>query len=132
MEPAHCAMTNTHLLVASKDVVYLWRYSDSLAKDTADISGRLRAMTVADSLVAASSYTECIWGIDDQPPSEPRPVGGFVPPILVTAYPISCVALNSTHVVVVRASGIAQLFRLLPTGGVAAEGEVVLRPNPSR
>lgn len=73
---------------------------------------------------AEDTVVECIWGVDDQAPAEPRPISGFLPPILVTPYPITAVTLNATHLVVARASGIAQMFRLLPSGGVAAEGEV--------
>merc|ERR550514_1462111 len=33
-EASHCAMTNSHIIVASEDVVYLWSYRSSVSKQS--------------------------------------------------------------------------------------------------
>jgi len=110
IEPLHVAMTNTHVIVASEDVVYIWMYRSSVTKhsqgDLAAAAGILG--------VGSKRRVEMMFHIDESfaPGTGMHDKEGFVPPVAPAQDPIACVAATEQCFLVARESGVVQRYSL--------------------
>lgn len=106
IEPLHVAMTNTHVIVASEDVVYLWMYKNSVVKQS---QGELASVNLGNK-----RRTEMMFHIDESfaPGSGMHDKEGFVPPAGHAQDPIACVCATEHCFLVARESGVVQRYSL--------------------
>jgi WD repeat-containing protein 35 len=110
IEPLHVAMTNTHVIVASEDVVYIWMYRNSVTKhsqgDLAAAAGILG--------VGSKRRVEMMFHIDESfaPGSGMHDKEGFVPPVKQSEDLIACITATEQCFLVARESGVVQRYSL--------------------
>jgi len=110
IEPLHVAMTNSHVVVASEDVVYIWMYRNSVTKqshgDLAAAAGMLG--------VGSKRRTEMMFHIDESfaPGTGLHDKEGFVPPVAPAQDPIACITATEQCFLVARESGVVQRYSL--------------------
>jgi WD repeat-containing protein 35 len=110
IEPLHVAMTNTHVIVASEDVVYIWMYRSSITKhsqgDLAAAAGILG--------VGSKRRVEMMFHIDESlaPGTGAHDKEGFVPPASTAQDPIACIAATEQCFLVARENGVVQRYSL--------------------
>mmetsp|Transcript_32306 Transcript_32306/g.92700 ORF Transcript_32306/g.92700 Transcript_32306/m.92700 type:complete len:1232 (-) Transcript_32306:146-3841(-) len=123
IEPMHVAMTNSHVIVASEDVVYIWMYRSSVTKQT---QGDL---AVAAGM-ASKRRTELMFHIDESlaPGTGFHEKEGFVMPAAPAQDPIACLAATEQCFLVARESGVMQRYSL-PHLGVEAKFTIRCRPQ---
>uniref|UniRef100_A0A7S2LS93 Anaphase-promoting complex subunit 4 WD40 domain-containing protein n=1 Tax=Zooxanthella nutricula TaxID=1333877 RepID=A0A7S2LS93_9DINO len=123
-EPLHVAMTNSHVIVASEDVVYIWMYRNSVSKQTNDLA------TAASVLgLGSKRRTEMMFHIDE------TFAGGaglhdkesFVPPVAPAQDPIACITATEQCFLVAKESGVVQRYSL---PHVSLETRFALRCRP--
>lgn len=107
IEPLHVAMTNSHVIVASEDVVYLWMYRNSVTKQA---QGELAGMLG----VGNKRRTEMMFHIDESfaPGTGVHDKEGFVPPVAPAQDPIACITATEHCFLVARESGVVQRYSL--------------------
>jgi len=110
VEPIHVAMTNSHVVIASEDVVYIWMYGSSVKKqshgDLAAAAGILG--------VGSKRRTEMMFHIDEAfgPGTGLHDKDGFVPPVAPTKDPIACITATENCFFVAREEGTVQRYSL--------------------
>eukprot|EP01052_Picozoa_sp_SAG31_P004074 SAG31_NODE_165_length_21701_cov_9.786409_6_plen_468_part_00 len=121
VEPLRMAMTETHVVVASDDVIYVWQYRTMMSKLTSASEG---------SGLRRQGGRERIFHVDDIPTaSNAVEVSKFKMPEQATADPICCVAASSTTMIVGRQSGVAVRYSL---PHITLEAKYQLRCRPQR
>jgi len=126
IEPLHVAMTNSHVIVASEDVVYIWMYRSSVAKqshgDLATAAGMLG--------VGSKRRTELMFHVDESlaPGTGFHDKEGFVMPAAPAQDPIACITATEHCCLVARESGVVQRYSL-PHLGIEARFMVRCRPQ---
>jgi len=125
IEPLHVAMTNTHVIVASDDVVYVWMYRASVVKqsqgDLAAAAGMLGA--------GGKRRVEKMFHIDESlsPGSGFHDKEGFVPPVTTVQDTIACICGTEQCFLVARESGVVQRYTL---PHLSIEGRFAVRCRP--
>jgi WD repeat-containing protein 35 len=110
IEPVHVSMTNTHVIVASEDVVYIWMYRSSVTKhsqgDLAAAAGILG--------VGSKRRVEMMFHIDESfaPGTGAHDKEGFVAPTVAVQDPIACITATEQCFLVARESGVVQRYSL--------------------
>ncbi|CAE8633546.1 unnamed protein product [Polarella glacialis] len=106
IEPLHVAMTNSHVIVASEDVVYIWMYRNSVSKQP---QGDLPNM-----LGGNKRRVEMMFHIDESfaPGTGMHDKEGFVPPVAPAQDPIACITATEQCFLVARESGMVQRYSL--------------------
>mmetsp|Transcript_20542 Transcript_20542/g.58181 ORF Transcript_20542/g.58181 Transcript_20542/m.58181 type:complete len:1228 (-) Transcript_20542:92-3775(-) len=125
IEPLHVAMTKSHVVVASEDVVYIWMYRNSVTKQSNDLA------TAASMLgVGSKRRTEMMFHIDESfaPGSGLHDKEGFVPPVAPAQDPIACLTATEQCFLVSRESGVVQRYSL-PHLGLEARFAIRCRPQ---
>jgi WD repeat-containing protein 35 len=121
VEPVHMAMTQTHVIVASHDVIYVWQYRTMVSKLTSVSEGTGLRRQVG---------RERIFHVDDATLSaETTDMSQFKKPNQETTDPICCMAASSTVLIVGRQSGVALRYTL---PHISLEGRYQLRCRPQR
>jgi WD repeat-containing protein 35 len=121
VEPLHMAMTETHVVLASDDVIYVWQYRTMVSKLTSASEG---------TGLRRQSGRERIFHVDDMPTSSNAvEVSKFKKPDQDTTDPICCVAVSATALIVGRQSGIALKYTL---PHISLEAKYQLRCRPQR
>jgi WD repeat-containing protein 35 len=107
IEPTHVAMTNSHVIVASEDVVYIWMYRNSISKHPQGEGSGLIG-------IGAKRRVEMMFHIDENlgPGTGTHEKEGFVPPAQPSQDPIACVAATEQCFFVARESGVIQRYVL--------------------
>mmetsp|Transcript_3004 Transcript_3004/g.7686 ORF Transcript_3004/g.7686 Transcript_3004/m.7686 type:complete len:1249 (+) Transcript_3004:101-3847(+) len=125
IEPMHVAMTNTHVIVASEDVVYIWMYKSSVTKHS---QGELAAAAGALG-VGNKRKLEMMFHIDESlaPGTGAHDKESFVPPSTPTQDPIACITATEQCLLVARESGIVQRYSL---PHLSAESRFTIRYRP--
>lgn len=125
IEPIHVAMTNSHVIVASEDVVYIWMYRNSVTKQAhgqSDLAGIMG--------VNQKRRTEMMFHIDESfaPGTGLHDKEGFVPPNAPAQDPIACIAATEHCFLIARDSGIVQRYSL-PHLSIEARFAIRCRPQ---
>eukprot|EP00927_Polykrikos_kofoidii_P070639 TRINITY_DN67050_c0_g1_i1.p1 TRINITY_DN67050_c0_g1~~TRINITY_DN67050_c0_g1_i1.p1 ORF type:complete len:1238 (+),score=226.96 TRINITY_DN67050_c0_g1_i1:119-3832(+) len=124
IEPVHVAMTNSHIIVSSEDVVYIWMYRASVTKQAhADMAGILGG-------IGSKRRVEMMFQIDESfaPGSGLHDKDGFVPPTVPTQDPIACLTATDHCLLVARESGVMQRYTL-PHLGIESCFAIRCRPQ---
>lgn len=126
IEPMHVAMTNTHVVVASDDVVYIWMYRSSVTKHAAP-GGLAEAAGILG--VGHKRRVEMMFHIDESlaPGTGVHDKEGFVPPATATQDPIACITATEQCFLVARESGVVQRYSL---PHLSLEGRFAIRCRP--
>jgi WD repeat-containing protein 35 len=126
IEPQHVAMTNSHVIVASEDVVYIWMYRSSVTKQSND------SLTAAAAMAGLGSKrrVEMMFHIDE---NFERGTGlhdkeGFVPPVAPAQDPIASITATEQCFLIARESGVVQRYSL-PHVGQEAKFTIGCRPQ---
>mmetsp|Transcript_12201 Transcript_12201/g.31343 ORF Transcript_12201/g.31343 Transcript_12201/m.31343 type:complete len:1210 (-) Transcript_12201:196-3825(-) len=124
IEPQYVAMTNSHVIVASEDVVYIWMYRGSVSKQSTE------GLAAAAGLMGAKRRTEMMFHIDETfaPGTGLHDKEGFVPPVAPAQDPIACVTATDQCFLVARESGVVQRYSL-PHVGMEASFIIRCRPQ---
>eukprot|EP00928_Gymnodinium_smaydae_P071095 TRINITY_DN54772_c0_g1_i1.p1 TRINITY_DN54772_c0_g1~~TRINITY_DN54772_c0_g1_i1.p1 ORF type:complete len:1239 (-),score=345.63 TRINITY_DN54772_c0_g1_i1:123-3839(-) len=109
IEPQHVVMTNYHIIIASEDVVYIWMYRSSIAKQAQnDLVGTFGG-------VMRPRWVEKIFHIDEtfspgNGPSQMHEKDAFVPPRAPSQDPIACITATDQCFLIARESGLVQRY----------------------
>jgi len=124
IEPLHVAMTSSHIIVASEDVVYIWMYRSSVSKHS-DRAGELAGMIGGNK-----RRTEMMFHIDESfaPGTGVHDKEGFVPPSAPAQDPIACITATEHCFLVARESGLVQRYSL-PHLSIEARFAIRCRPQ---
>eukprot|EP00747_Dinoflagellata_sp_TGD_P185914 gnl/TRDRNA2_/TRDRNA2_42708_c0_seq1.p1 gnl/TRDRNA2_/TRDRNA2_42708_c0~~gnl/TRDRNA2_/TRDRNA2_42708_c0_seq1.p1 ORF type:complete len:1239 (+),score=279.59 gnl/TRDRNA2_/TRDRNA2_42708_c0_seq1:153-3869(+) len=125
IEPIHVTMTNTHVIVSSEDVVYIWMYRSSISKHS---QGELA--NAAGVLGGKTRRVEMMFHIDESfaPGTGMHDKEGFVPPSAPAQDPIACLTATEQCFLVARESGVVQRYSL-PHLGLEARFAIRCRPQ---
>lgn len=107
LEPMHVAMTNSHVIATSEDVVYIWNYRSSVSRQAqGDLASAAAGMK--------QRRAEMMFHIDESfaPGSGTHDKDGFVPPSTTTQDPIACICATEQCLLVARESGVVQRYAL--------------------
>lgn len=115
IEPLHVAMTNSHVVVASEDVVYIWLYKPSVTKAGSDLAA------AASILGHNKRRLEMMFHIDESlaPGSGFHDRENFVMPTTPAQDPIACITATEHCCLVARESGVVHRYSL-PHLGIEA------------
>lgn len=122
LEPMHVAMTNSHVIATSEDVVYIWNYRSSVSRQAqGDLASAAAGMK--------QRRAEMMFHIDESfaPGSGTHDKEGFVPPSTTTQDPIACICATEQCLLVARESGIVQRYAL---PHLALEARFTIRCRP--
>lgn len=124
LEPMHVAMTNSHVIATSEDVVYIWNYRSSVSRQAqGDLASAAAGMK--------QRRAEMMWRfhIDESfaPGSGTHDKDGFVPPSTTTQDPIACICATEQCLLVARESGVVQRYAL---PHLALEARFTIRCRP--
>jgi WD repeat-containing protein 35 len=119
IEPLHLSMTNSHVVVASEDCVYIWMYRGSVSKQAQNDLG-----------VANKRRVEMMFHIDESfaPGSGMHDKEGFVLPTTPVQDPIACLTATENCFLVARESGAVQRYSL-PHLGLESRFTIKCRPQ---
>eukprot|EP00929_Paragymnodinium_shiwhaense_P008039 TRINITY_DN111964_c0_g1_i1.p1 TRINITY_DN111964_c0_g1~~TRINITY_DN111964_c0_g1_i1.p1 ORF type:complete len:1227 (-),score=335.65 TRINITY_DN111964_c0_g1_i1:276-3956(-) len=126
IEPLHVSMTNSHVVIASEDIVYIWNYRSSVSKQS---QGEL-AVAAGFSGFASRRKAEMMFYIDESfaPGSGLHDRENFVPPAAPAQDPIACLTVSEQCLLVARESGVVQRFSL-PHLGLECRFAIRCRPQ---
>lgn len=124
LEPMHVAMTNSHVIATSEDVVYIWNYRSSVSRQAqGDLASAAAGMK--------QRRAEMMWRfhIDESfaPGSGTHDKDGFVPPSTTTQDLIACICATEQCLLVARESGVVQRYAL---PHLALEARFTIRCRP--
>jgi len=122
LEPMQVAMTNSHVIATSEDVVYIWNYRSSVSRQAqGDLASAAAGMK--------QRRAEMMFHIDESfaPGSGTHDKDGFVPPSTTTQDPIACICATEQCLLVARESGVVQRYSL---PHLALEARFTLRCRP--
>lgn len=122
LEPMHVAMTNSHVIATSEDVVYIWNYRSSVSRQAqGDLASAAAGMK--------QRRAEMMFHIDESfaPGSGTHDKDGFVPPSTTTQDPIACICATEQCLLVARESGVVQRYAL---PHLALEARFTIRCRP--
>mmetsp|Transcript_68370 Transcript_68370/g.163192 ORF Transcript_68370/g.163192 Transcript_68370/m.163192 type:complete len:1174 (+) Transcript_68370:203-3724(+) len=120
IEPVYMTMTETHVVCASDDVVFVWYYSTKTARLTS-------IETAKESGLRKKDAKEAVWFIDDNPNVSTSGFEGFTKGNRVAEDPVSCIACSSAMMIVGRESGTVMRYSL---PHIQLEAKYVLRCCP--
>jgi len=125
IEPLHVTMTNSHVVVASEDVVYIWMYRSSVTKQPVGDLAAAAALGIGNK-----RRVEMMFHIDESfaPGSGLHDKEGFVPPVAPAQDPIACITATEQCFLVARESGVVQRYSL-PHLGIEARFTIRCRPQ---
>eukprot|EP00736_Rhodelphis_marinus_P014135 Rmarinus@m.4538 len=120
IEPVFLTMTDTHVVVASEEIVYVWQYRTMLSKLTSlGDGGGLRK----------DKGRERVFHVDDAPSSSTGGFDKFRPPEQPTNDSITCVCASDKFMLVGRESGTLHRYTLPHT---SLDSKHVLRCRPQQ
>eukprot|EP00439_Symbiodinium_sp_Y106_P080708 s175_g19.t1 len=124
LDPVHVAMTNSHVIVTSEDVVYIWSYRTSVSRQA---QGDLAS---AAGMGIKQKRAEMMFHIDESfaPGSGTHDKEGFVPPSMTTQDPIACICATEQCLLVARESGVVHRYAL-PHLSLEARFTIRCRPQ---
>ncbi|CAJ1415377.1 unnamed protein product [Effrenium voratum] len=123
LDPAHVAMTNSHVIATSEDVVYIWNYRSSVSRQA---QGDLAS---AAGMGIKQRRAEMMFHIDESfaPGTGTHDKEGFVPPSSTTQDPIACICATEQCLLIARESGVVQRYAL---PHLALEARFTIRCRP--
>mmetsp|Transcript_25379 Transcript_25379/g.58463 ORF Transcript_25379/g.58463 Transcript_25379/m.58463 type:complete len:1193 (+) Transcript_25379:116-3694(+) len=121
IEPTYLAMTKTHIIAASDEVVYIWHYSSKASKLTSISTG------TEGMVLKRKEGRETVFHIDEPPTPSTGGFDKFQRPASATHDVICAVGANEHVLVVGRESGTVHRYSL---PHVALETKYVLRCRP--
>ncbi|CAE7910264.1 Wdr35 [Symbiodinium sp. KB8] len=124
LDPVHVAMTNSHVIVTSEDVVYIWSYRTSVSRQA---QGDLAS---AAGMGIKQKRAEMMFHIDESfaPGSGTHDKESFVPPSMTTQDPIACICATEQCLLVARESGVVHRYAL-PHLSLEARFTIRCRPQ---
>ena len=121
VEPLQMTMTQTHVIVASTDVIYAWQYRTMVSKLTSVSEG---------TGLRRQGGRERIFHVDDNvTTTDGTDIASFKKPDQDTTDPICCIAASATALIVGRQSGVAMRYSL---PHISLEAKYQLRCRPQR
>lgn len=105
IEPSHVHMTNSHVIISSDEVVYVWNYRSSTSKP-----GAKEGLDVG----VAKKRVEMMFHVEESmaPGSGSHDRESFTPPSTSTQDPIACVSATQNCLIIARESGAVHRFSL--------------------
>lgn len=127
LEPLHVAMSNTHIIVASEDCVYVWMYKAPASKQS---HGEIVSTSGVLGVGNKPRRAEMMFHVDDTfgPGSGTHDKESFVNPASSCADPIACVAATEQCFLIARESGTVQRYSL-PHLSLEAHFNIKCRPQ---
>ncbi|CAE7432828.1 Wdr35 [Symbiodinium pilosum] len=124
LDPVHVAMTNSHVIVTSEDVVYIWSYRTSVSRQA---QGDLAS---AAGMGIKQKRAEMMFHIDESfaPGSGTHDKESFVPPSMTTQDPIACICATEQCLLIARESGVVHRYAL-PHLSLEARFTIRCRPQ---